>query len=242
MSRRLRYQVAVSLDGFIAGPNGEHDWIVMDPAIDFAALFKEFDTAVMGRKTYEVLAAQGGHGALPGLEVVVFSRTLRPATHPGVRIVNDDPREVVAALKAKPGRDIWLYGGGDCFRSLLNAGLVDTVEVAVVPVLLGDGVPLLPPGAATKLTLADHKTLSASGIVALSYSIPGGVGPAPRIRYIKAAKTRAKKRTKTGGKLLGRRAAKKQPRSAKKKSARSQTGAQETRRTSSLRAPEVFHS
>ena len=84
MSRRLRYQVAVSLDGFIAGPNGEYDWIVMDPAIDFSALFSEFDTAVMGRKTYEVLTARGGHGALPGLDVVVFSRTLPPATHPGV--------------------------------------------------------------------------------------------------------------------------------------------------------------
>jgi dihydrofolate reductase len=231
MSRRLRYQVAVSLDGFIAGPNGEYDWIVMDPAIDFAALFKEFDTAVMGRKTYEVLTAQGGHGALPGLEVVVFSRTLRPVTHPGVRIVNDDPREVVAALKTMPGRDIWLYGGGDFFRSLLTAGLVDTVEVAVIPVLLGGGVPLLPPGAATKLTLTDQKTLSASGIVALSYSIPGGVGPAPRIRYIKAAKTRAKKAPKTRGKLRGRRAVEKPPGSAKKKSARSQAGTQETRRT-----------
>src|SRR5439155_5778765 len=68
MSRRLRYHVAVSLDGFIAGPNGEYDWIVADPSIDFAALFKEFDTAVMGRKTYELLTAQGGHGAMPGLE------------------------------------------------------------------------------------------------------------------------------------------------------------------------------
>ncbi len=140
MSKRVRYQVAVSLDGFIAGPNGEYDWIVMDPAIDFAALFKEFDTVVMGRKTYEVMTAQGGHGAMPGLEVVVFSRTLRPATYPGVRIVNDDPRQVVSALKAKPGRDIWLFGGGDFFRSLLNAGLVDTVEVAVMPVLLGSGI------------------------------------------------------------------------------------------------------
>jgi dihydrofolate reductase len=198
MTRRLRYQVAVSLDGFIAGPNGEYDWIVMDPSIDFAALFKEFDTAVMGRKTYEVLTAQGGHGAMPGLDVIVFSRTLPAATHRGVRIFNDDPREIVSALKAKPGRDIWLYGGGTLFRSLLDAGLVDTVEVAVVPVLLGAGVPLVPPGAATKLVLADQKTLPVSGIVALVYSVPGGVGPAPRIRYIKPAKVRAKKATRTG--------------------------------------------
>jgi len=192
MSRRLRYHVAVSLDGFIAGPKGEYDWIVMDASIDFGALFKEFDTAVMGRKTYELLAAQGGHGAMPGLDVIVFSRTLPPAVYPGVRILNDDPGKIVAALKAKPGGDIWLFGGGALFRSLLDAGLVDTVEVAVIPVILGAGIPLLPPGASTKLVLADQKTLPASGIVALSYSVPGGVGPAPRIRYVKAGKTRRK--------------------------------------------------
>jgi len=175
----------MSLDGFIAGPNGEHDWIVMDPTIDFGALFGEFDTAVMGRKTYEVVTAQGGHGAMPGLDVVVFSRTLPAATHPGVRIVNDDPRDVVASLKAEPGRDIWLYGGGDLFRSLLDAGLVDTVEPAVIPVLLRAGIPLLPPGATTKLVLADQRTLPAIGIIALAYSVPGGVGPAPLIGYVK---------------------------------------------------------
>ena len=68
--------MAASLDGFIAGPHGEYDWIVMDPSIDFAAMYKEFDTAVMGRKTYEVVTAQGGHGEMPGLDVVVFSGTL----------------------------------------------------------------------------------------------------------------------------------------------------------------------
>lgn len=193
MSRRLRYGVAVSLDGFIAGPNGEYDWIVMDPSIDFVSLYKEFDTVVMGRKTYELVTAQGGTGAMPGFDVVVFSRTLPPATHPGVRIVSEDPREVVAALKAKPGRDIWLFGGGVLFRSLLDAGLVDTVEVGVIPVLLGAGIPLLPPGTATKLVLADQKTLPASGIVALAYSVPGGVGPAPRIRHIKPVEVQPKK-------------------------------------------------
>jgi dihydrofolate reductase len=196
MSRRVRYQVAVSLDGFIARPNGEYDWIVMDPAIDFAALYKEFDTAIMGRKTYEVTTAQGGHGAIPGLEVVVFSRSLRPATHKGVRIVNEDPRVVIPALKAKPGRDIWLFGGGELFRSLLAAGLVDTVEVAVMPVLLGSGIPLLPPGATTTLTLTDHRLLPDSGIMALAYAVPGGAGPAPRIGYLKPAKAGSKKKTK----------------------------------------------
>ena len=83
MGRRLRNQVAVSLDGFIAGPNGEYDWIVLDPSIDFGALFKEFDTAVMGRKTYAVLTAQGGHGAMPDLDVIVFSRSLPAAAHLG---------------------------------------------------------------------------------------------------------------------------------------------------------------
>ena len=167
MSRLVRYQVAVSLDGFIAGPNGEYNWIVMDPSIDFAALYKEFDTVIMGRKTYDLATSQGGNGAIPGKDVMVFSRTLPPATHKGVRIVNDDPRDVLPALKAKPGRDIWLFGGGELFRSLLKAGLVDTVEVAVMPVLLGSGIPLLPPGATTTLTLVDQKTLPASGIVVL---------------------------------------------------------------------------
>lgn len=189
MSRQLRYQVAMSLDGFIADLRDGYDWLVSDPAIDFDALFREFDTAVMGRRTYEVTTAQGGHGAMPGLDVIVFSRTLPAQQFPGVRIVSEDPRATVSALKAQPGRDIWLYGGGSLFRSLLDAELVDTVEVAVMPILLGAGVPLLPPGESiTSLVLADHRVLPASGIAMLAYSVQGSSGPAPRIRYVKAAK------------------------------------------------------
>jgi dihydrofolate reductase len=208
MSRRLRYQVAVSLDGFIAGPNGEFDWIVMDPSIDFAALYKEFDTAVMGRKTYDLMTAQGGAGGLTGIDVIVFSRTLPASAKKGVRIVNDDPQRVVSALKASPGRDIWLFGGGVMFRSLLDAGLVDTVEVAVIPVLLGDGIPLLPPGTSTKLVLTDQKTLPASGIVMLAYTTPASSGPPPRITYITAAKVKKATRRVTARRPAKRSAAK----------------------------------
>ena len=194
--RRLRYQVAVSLDGFIAGPNGEADWIVMDSSIDFAALYNEFDTAVMGRKTYEAGLAMGGRVEMPGIDVVVFSQTLPPSAYPGVRITNHDPGEIVAQLKSKPGKDIWLFGAGELFRTLLDAGLVDSVELAVMPVLLGNGIPLMPAGAPTKLVLVDQKTLPRSGIVVMSYTVPGGVGPAPPIRFVKS-KSRASKKKMT---------------------------------------------
>ena len=157
----------------------------MDPSIDFGALFAEFDTLVMGRKTHEAMVKQSGSGEMPGVEVYVFSRTLSASSRKGVHVVNDDPCDVVAGLKTRPGRDIWLFGGGSLCRSLLDAGLVDTVEVAVMPVLLGSGVPLVAPGGSTKLVLSDQKTLPGSGIVALSYTVAGAAGPPSRITYIK---------------------------------------------------------
>jgi dihydrofolate reductase len=173
--RRLRYQVATSLDGYIAGPNGEFDWIVMDPDIDFAALFAQFDTAVMGRKTFLATLQQGGSGTMPGLGVIVFSRTLRPADYPEVSIVNSDPAEHVRSLKSMPGKDIWLFGGGELFRTLLEADLVDTVEPAVVPVLLGDGISMLPsPAPRITLSLSNHRLYPKSGIVLLEYSVSRG--------------------------------------------------------------------
>ena len=195
MSRRLRYQVAVTLDGFIAGPDGEYDWIVEDPTIDMGALFREFDAVVMGRKTYDTMRAQQDPPSMPGVDVVVFSRSLPSTSANGMRITSEDPREVVAALKQERGKDIWLFGGGELFRTLLDAGLVDTVELAVMPVMIGSGIPVLPGGARTKLELADQKRLP-SCITVLAYSVSGSRGPAPRIRWIKPAKKQAKKRAK----------------------------------------------
>jgi dihydrofolate reductase len=176
--RRLRYGVAMSLDGYIAGPKGEADWIVMDPEIDFAAIWSEHDTLLMGRRTYDGMRAMGrggGGGPFAGMKIVVVSRTLVPREHPKVTIVSGELEETVAALKKEPGKDIWLFGGGELFRSLLALGLVDTVEVAVVPVLLGEGIPLLPaPGGKAKLTLAKHRIYAKTGTVQLIYDVSRG--------------------------------------------------------------------
>jgi dihydrofolate reductase len=173
--RRVRYVVAMSLDGYIAGLNGEADWIIMDPDIDFDALFDQFDTLLMGRQTCEPMM-KAGSGAMPGMKTLVFSRTLRQEDYPQVTVVAEDAKETVAALRAEEGKDIWLFGGGLLFRSLAAAGLVDTVEVAVIPVLLGSGIPLLPPPAnQVKLKLTGHKVYK-TGIVALEYAVQRDAG------------------------------------------------------------------
>ena len=170
--RRVRFGGACSLDGYIAGPNGEADWILMDPEIDFAEMFKSFDTLLVGRKTFAQMVAAGQAGPTPGMTTYVFSRTLRQADFPYVTMVSEDAGGAVARLRNEPGKDIALFGGGELFRSLLDAGQVDTVELSLVPVLLGGGIPLLPgPYGKVPLRLIKEKVLKKTGTISLEYEI-----------------------------------------------------------------------
>jgi dihydrofolate reductase len=170
--RLVRYGGAMSLDGYIAGPNGEYDWIVVDPEIDFAALSAQFDTYLIGRKTFEAMGRMGSDAkSTPEIQNIVFSRTLKQRDHPHVKISRDAER-TVAELRSLPGKDIALFGGGELFRSLLASGLVDRVEVNVIPVLLGGGVPLLPPPAArAMLKLRGQRHYKKTGTIGLEYDI-----------------------------------------------------------------------
>ncbi|NLO35416.1 MAG: dihydrofolate reductase [Clostridiaceae bacterium] len=167
--RRVRYQVACSLDGYIAGPNDDFDWITPEPVFDFETLYAQFDIVLMGRRTYEIVHAMGED--FRGKQVVVASRSLRPADYPDIEIVSEHLETRIQALRAQPGRDIWLYGGGDLFAQLLAWNLVDTVEPAVIPILLGGGVNLLSPrGIRQSLILVRHRAYP-SGMLLLEYDV-----------------------------------------------------------------------
>jgi dihydrofolate reductase len=169
--RRVRYRVAASLDGYISGPGGELDWIVNEPAVDWSEVYAGVDTVLLGRRTHEMTLKPGAPPWPSGWRVYVFSRTLPSGERGGVTFVTTDAAQRVAALRAEKGKDIWLFGGGALASSLIAARLVDVVEVAVVPVLLGAGISLLATGAPrTPLKLTDSRAYP-SGVVALRYEV-----------------------------------------------------------------------
>lgn len=171
--RQLRYSIAASLDGYIAGVNGDFDWITIDPDIDFAAMYAGFSALVMGRRSYDVYISTGG-AVGPALPTYVYSRSLPEGERNGVTFVADAVPHVASLKETGEGKPLWLWGGGELFRELAEAGLVDGVDVAVIPVLLGGGIQMLPvPSDRMSLKLRAHRCYSKTGIVFLEYDVRG---------------------------------------------------------------------
>jgi dihydrofolate reductase len=169
--RKLILGVAVSLDSFIEGPNGEYDWCFTDQDYGLSDFFKRIDTIFVGRKTYEMsLGLEGGPPGFPRFKEYVFSTTLDKVKD-GATLLKDNIQQEVEKIKKEKGKDIWLFGGAGLTTSLMNLGLVDELSLAVHPILLGSGKPLFKNiNGSINLTLVDTRTYS-TGLVSLTYSL-----------------------------------------------------------------------
>jgi dihydrofolate reductase len=170
--RKVILQLAVSLDGYIEGPNGEYDWCLTDQDYGLSDFFKHVDSLFIGRKSYELTLSMGEEAmaGFPKLTEYVFSTTLKEVK-PGAILINGDIEATVKRIKNESGKDIWLFGGADLSASLFNLGLIDEVSLAVHPIILGGGKPLFSNiKNRVQLTLTDTKTYS-SGLVLLTYAL-----------------------------------------------------------------------
>jgi dihydrofolate reductase len=168
--RKIVLGLGISLDGYIARPDGAVDFLFMPKDYSMAPFFATIDTAIMGRKTLDVGLKMSG-GSLPDYQMAtyVFYRSQPPGKREGWTFVNESPAAFVAKLRKRAGKDIWLMGGGELARDFLKADLVDELYIGVVPVLLGEGIPLFPSGFPQRnFSLLENKTYS-QGMIALKY-------------------------------------------------------------------------
>lgn len=183
MKRRIILDLAVTLDGFIEGKNGEVDWCIMDAELGFNDFLNQIDTIFFGRKSYDLWGQftpkaehAGSENELWQLfhskEKYVFSRTQTGDDTKAV-FINDGILEEVNKLKNKPGKDIWLYGGANLITTFIHLGLVDEFRLSVHPVVLGEGKPLFSDiKQRLNLKLVHSRTFS-SGLVQLIYQWNG---------------------------------------------------------------------
>jgi dihydrofolate reductase len=170
MMRKVIYGVGISLDGYIARPDGSVDFLFMPKDYSMGPFFKRVDTAVMGRKTYEVgMKLGGGKVSSPGMTCYVFSKTLPSNAPGGVTVVQETPKEFMKAVQKKKGKDIWLMGGGELTRAFLQNDLVDELYLGILPMLIGEGIPAFPAEFPQRdFKLLENKTYS-KGMIAMRY-------------------------------------------------------------------------
>jgi dihydrofolate reductase len=145
--RKIIVHIAASADGYIARPDGDLDWLTSRPAPEgfygMNEFMKTIDTTVMGRNTYEAGLRLGAKFDAKD-RTIVFSRRERPAdAPPGVEFVNEPVGPFVSRLREQPGKRVWLMGGGDLIASFFDEHAIDEFVISVVPVFIGDGIPLI---------------------------------------------------------------------------------------------------
>jgi len=177
--RKVILGLAVTLDGFIEGPNGEYDWCFTDQDYGLNEFFSRIDTIFIGRKSYEMAQqyAENNTGELvpgmPPMQEYVFSNTLKDVKA-GAILVSGDSMTQARKIKEQEGKDIWLFGGASLTDELMKNGLVDELWMSVHPILLGSGKPLFPPqDSRTRLVLLETKAYK-TGLVSLRYQIEHG--------------------------------------------------------------------
>ncbi|MBK9618011.1 MAG: dihydrofolate reductase [Candidatus Obscuribacter sp.] len=165
--RKIILNLAVSLDGFIEGPSGEYDWCFVDEDYGMTEFLGRIDTLLMGRKSYQTLK-DSGEDPFATKHKIIVSKTIKSLAD-NETVISDDLIAAIEQLKISQGKDIWLYGGAQLTEALLLANLVDEMQLAVHPLLLGGGTRLfrdLPER--IKLDLVHTKSYK-SGLVQLFY-------------------------------------------------------------------------
>ena len=169
--RKVVLGLGISLDGYIARPDGAVDFLFMPKDYSMGPFFATIDTMIMGRKTYDVSLKMGGGGFGDSkMKSYVFSHSQPPGERGGVTFVNEPLKSFLEKLRNRPGKNIWLMGGGELARDFLKDDLVDELYIGIVPVLIGEGIPLFPSGFPQReFTLLENKTFS-KGLIALKYA------------------------------------------------------------------------
>jgi dihydrofolate reductase len=168
--RRLKLFVATSLDGYIAARDGDVSWRFHDGDYGYEAFLSGIDTVLLGRRTYETALALA-QWPYPDRKIVVFTRGDTLRVSPNTVATSRTPSDIVAELRTREGKDLWLLGGGELMRQCLDAGLIDDLIVSIHPILLGEGVPFVARGAArTPLVLTAERRYP-SGLAQLSYRV-----------------------------------------------------------------------
>ncbi len=167
--RKVILYIASSLDGYIAGPENQLDFLFHDQDFGYENFLPTIDTTLMGYKTYQEVLGFDVPFPYPDKTNYVFSRQSRPASQHPVTFVQEDPATFIRQLKQGSGGKIWAVGGGQLNGLLLEAGLIDEVELYLHPIALGSGIPLFKGAYAPQAFRLISSAIHPSGVIIAKY-------------------------------------------------------------------------